>query len=487
MSMSERKTSFKRVAGKFSHSHPIEHANFEDQNINVSIPILSIHGNHDDPVGQRDNSQSVCEKLASCGLLNYFGLLTLENNKIDVEPIILIKGDIKLAIYGMGFLPDRKLKLLFEKGKVEFKKPPKDSFNILITHQNRAGVNQDRFIPDDYYPDYMHLIIRGHEHEAQAPTKIKGSKVNGIVYQPGSTVATSINFMESLSKKVGVMSVKFQSNCYDEDITKSKQLYKCDYNLIELKSVRPMYVKNIYRKDIIEKAKDYFKCEEDELNERMISSQSSELAKKAILDLVDTHVFKKDIGAILPIVRIRIEYKDRYEKFDGTDFILGRYPIIVANKDMVLFRKQRLESQNGNPTNNTFEEVSALENQFDEDDFEFINLSQAQHGTVDAMIEKYFDELKPEDRLKALSLSEYTQAVKSSMEDGNIIGKVLKLKTNALMKKFESNLISEDVAEEQFSFEADIKLWFTRELEKEKAISCNSKENFAGDETILAD
>lgn len=35
----------------FSHcNHPI--VNFEDQNLNVSIPVFSIHGNHDDPCGK---------------------------------------------------------------------------------------------------------------------------------------------------------------------------------------------------------------------------------------------------------------------------------------------------------------------------------------------------------------------------------------------------------------------------------------------------
>lgn len=35
----------------FSHcNHPI--VNFEDQNLNVSVPVFSIHGNHDDPCGK---------------------------------------------------------------------------------------------------------------------------------------------------------------------------------------------------------------------------------------------------------------------------------------------------------------------------------------------------------------------------------------------------------------------------------------------------
>lgn len=35
----------------FSHAH-FKHANFEDQNYTVSLPIFTIHGNHDDLSGK---------------------------------------------------------------------------------------------------------------------------------------------------------------------------------------------------------------------------------------------------------------------------------------------------------------------------------------------------------------------------------------------------------------------------------------------------
>lgn len=188
MSSSNKPTSFERVSGSFSHCASVDYANFEDKNLNVSCPILTIHGNHDDPTGA--SGRSICEKLATTGLINYFGSLSLKD-KVEVEPIILQKGTIKLAIYGMGFLPDGRLRQAFKKGLVTFSKPPKDTFNILITHQNRASVNEHRHIPDEYYPDFFHLIIRGHEHETQEPKPLNNSKVGGLVYQPGSTVATS--------------------------------------------------------------------------------------------------------------------------------------------------------------------------------------------------------------------------------------------------------------------------------------------------------
>lgn len=45
--------------------------NFESPNLNVGLPIFTIHGNHDDPAGH-DNLSAV-DILSSCGLVNYFG------------------------------------------------------------------------------------------------------------------------------------------------------------------------------------------------------------------------------------------------------------------------------------------------------------------------------------------------------------------------------------------------------------------------------
>lgn len=48
-----------------------KHVNFEDPNLNVSIPIFAIHGNHDDPAGK--GNLAALDVLSSAGLINYFG------------------------------------------------------------------------------------------------------------------------------------------------------------------------------------------------------------------------------------------------------------------------------------------------------------------------------------------------------------------------------------------------------------------------------
>lgn len=42
-----------------------------DPNLNVGLPVFTIHGNHDDPAGG-DNLSAV-DLVSSCGLVNYFG------------------------------------------------------------------------------------------------------------------------------------------------------------------------------------------------------------------------------------------------------------------------------------------------------------------------------------------------------------------------------------------------------------------------------
>ena len=45
--------------------------NFDDPDLNVGLPVFTIHGNHDDPSGEED--LSAIDVLAATNLINYFG------------------------------------------------------------------------------------------------------------------------------------------------------------------------------------------------------------------------------------------------------------------------------------------------------------------------------------------------------------------------------------------------------------------------------
>ena len=61
-------------------------------NLNVGLPIFTIHGNHDDPSGS-DNLSAV-DILSSCKLVNYFGkhmLSGASGQRLTISPILLQK------------------------------------------------------------------------------------------------------------------------------------------------------------------------------------------------------------------------------------------------------------------------------------------------------------------------------------------------------------------------------------------------------------
>ena len=80
--------------------------------MNISLPIFTIHGNHDYPSNDFGKI-SVCDLLHASNYVNYFGkyLEPTSSKKIIVKPIIFFKDGFKskLAIYGLGYIKDLRL------------------------------------------------------------------------------------------------------------------------------------------------------------------------------------------------------------------------------------------------------------------------------------------------------------------------------------------------------------------------------------------
>lgn len=88
--------------------------NFSNPNYNVSLPVFTIHGNHDDPGGQ-DNLSAV-DIMSTANLVNYFGKQGISGEgtgKVHIAPVLMRKGDTRLALYGLGNLRDERLARLF--------------------------------------------------------------------------------------------------------------------------------------------------------------------------------------------------------------------------------------------------------------------------------------------------------------------------------------------------------------------------------------
>ena len=206
------------------------HVNYQDPDINISIPVFSIHGNHDDPSG--DGHYCSLDLLQVAGLVNYFGRIP-EADNIHVKPILLQKGNTKLALYGLSNVRDERMHRTFRDNKVKFYRPNQqktDWFNLIAVHQNHYAHTATGYLPENMLPDFMDLVIWGHEHECLLDP-VKNDETGFRVMQPGSSVATSLVPGEAVTKQVGILSIT----------GRDFQLEK-----IPLKTVRPFVTKEIH-------------------------------------------------------------------------------------------------------------------------------------------------------------------------------------------------------------------------------------------------
>eukprot|EP00559_Dactyliosolen_fragilissimus_P002816 CAMPEP_0184858342 /NCGR_PEP_ID=MMETSP0580-20130426/3463_1 /TAXON_ID=1118495 /ORGANISM="Dactyliosolen fragilissimus" /LENGTH=826 /DNA_ID=CAMNT_0027354451 /DNA_START=320 /DNA_END=2800 /DNA_ORIENTATION=- len=202
--------------------------NYEDQYYSVDLPIFSIHGNHDDPTREGGSEMlAPLDLLAVNNLVNYFGRQD-EVDKVEISPILIQKGTTRVALYGMGNMRDERLNRMWTGKKVRFLRPEngeesmsnqnnesdsdedKDEewFNIFALHQNRdLGRGSKNCVHESMIPEWMDLIVWGHEHECQIlPTESAVGTYR--ITQPGSSVATSLTLGESLRKQVGILDVR---------------------------------------------------------------------------------------------------------------------------------------------------------------------------------------------------------------------------------------------------------------------------------------
>lgn len=459
----KKNVTFKRISGEFSHIQKVKHANFEDPNIIVPCPILTIHGNHDDPTGPL--SQTVCEKLATCGLLNYFGAdHSKPGQKRVVEPIVLQKGEIKIAIYGMGFIPDLKLRVALEDRQVVFVDPPPDSYNILVVHQNRVPHNKFKVIEDDLYPDFFHLIVRGHEHDCQPPQSLPQSRVNGLVYQPGSTVATSVSVQEHGNKRVGLFHVSKNPN-YDVPVSGpsgdvKQPRYNVNYELKSLINCRDMIMKDVYQKEILV----YLKKEHrlDKCTSLEYRTYSKKYVEEQIEKLLKDHSIRagaKHNHFKLPLVRIRLEYSSKAQRFDEIEIRSKFYPQRVANDNIVLFKKQKIAQNESGQTNN----LTFIDDDCDDDEDiesgEYIDIDEEQKESIEIQVSNYFKDKPPSQRPVTISLDEYMDAINAS-EGGSAIMKIIKQKRTDTLLEFNLAVGDEENALEKFHSETQVEAWF---------------------------
>lgn len=135
-----------------------------------------------------EGALSALDVLSVSGLVNYFGKVELPTDDdvaskpsrsapdagglsdvgIRIRPVLLQKGDTKLALYGMGNIKDERMHYELRSNRVRMYRPresPDEWFNILCIHQNRAAHNPKACVPETMFDDSVHLVVWGHEHE----------------------------------------------------------------------------------------------------------------------------------------------------------------------------------------------------------------------------------------------------------------------------------------------------------------------------------
>ncbi|KAK7420586.1 meiotic recombination [Neonectria magnoliae] len=325
------------------------HVNYEDPDINVSIPVFSIHGNHDDPSG--DGNYCSLDLLQASGLLNYYGRVP-EADNIEAKPILLQKGLTKLALFGLSNVRDERMFRTFRDHKVKWFRPGTqmgDWFNILAVHQNHHAHTATSYLPENVLPDWMDVVVWGHEHECLIdPTQ--NPETGFHVIQPGSSVATSLVPGEAVQKHVAIMSVTGKD-------------FKVDK--IPLKSVRPFVTREV----VLSQDRRFKGLDKKKDNRQEVTRKLMEVVEDMIAEAnADWEAIQTDEEALeerpLPLIRLKVEYTAT----DGGQFeienpqrLSNRFIGKVANtNDVVYFYRKKTSQRNKTTATNPTEALEAL-------------------------------------------------------------------------------------------------------------------------------
>lgn len=301
-------------------------ANYLDENINISMPVFSIHGNHDDPSGA--GNLCALDLLSVSGMINYFGASsTIED--VVIHPILMQKGDTKLALYGLGNIREERLHRQWRSGRVKFMRPEqdqnsewKDCFNMFVFHQNRARHGPTSHIPEEFLDGFLDLVFWGHEHECRIHPEVYQ---NFSITQPGSSVATSLSAGEAEPKHVGILTIEGDKR-FDLEKIKLKTIRPLQFTSVVLSQVETIIPNNV------KSIQTYLEGVVEQLIERARFDWESE---------------NPSIEMPMPLVRIRVDYSGGYETFNTQQFGQKFIKRVANPKDMLKFQKLQRSTSSG--------------------------------------------------------------------------------------------------------------------------------------------
>ncbi|XP_069746910.1 double-strand break repair protein MRE11 isoform X2 [Narcine bancroftii] len=395
--------------------------NYQDGNLNISIPVFSIHGNHDDPTG----ADALCalDLLSCAGLINHFGR-SMSVEKIDISPILIQKGDTRLALYGLGAIPDERLYRMFINKQVTMLRPKEEEdswFNMFVIHQNRSKHGATNYIPEQFLDDFLDLVIWGHEHECKiAPTRNEQQLF--YVSQPGSSVVTSLSLGEAVKKHIGLLRIKGK---------------KMNMQKIPLQTVRQFFIEDIVLAD----HPDIFNSDHPKVTLKIEAFCKEKVEE--LLEIAERERIGNPRQPEKPLIRLRVDYSGGFEPFNTLRFS-QRFVEQVANpKDIIHFFRHRAHKEKRD-TDINFEKI---ENRS----------SEGFTLRVEDLVKEYFETAEKSIQLSLLTERGMGEAVQEFVdkEEKDAIDELVKFqleKTQQFLKEKHIDSIEDKIDEEVRQF-----------------------------------
>ncbi|KAK6746446.1 hypothetical protein RB195_012506 [Necator americanus] len=378
----------------FQHSR-FDRVNYEDANINVGLPVFSIHGNHDDTAGK---GLTILDVLHEAGLINLFGKFS-DIDQFDVSPILLRKGTTRIALFGIGSQRDDRLCRAFAGQTIRFLRPRAgydDWFNILVLHQNRPRRSTHRstgaYLPEQYIPTFFDLVLWGHEHESKPHCQyIASSDAMGdgfYILQPGSTVATSLTKEEALQKHVFLVKVKGRK-------------FQC--KPIPLQTTRPIVVDEIILDSLPEGVRLPLNGIRPRggfvLDEMIVNEKIDEMIHRA-------ESCRGPQQPKLPLLRLKVTYAGPWASMEPVHGrkLGAKFEDRVANAAEIIVTRRVTDRKKGKEGPNLEEDA----------------LSTVDAACLDQVISEYFEKEPWEERLTVFTHPIIGKALTAFDEDGNV-------------------------------------------------------------------
>ncbi|XP_077397581.1 double-strand break repair protein MRE11 isoform X2 [Festucalex cinctus] len=321
--------------------------------------------------------------LSASGLVNHFGH-SQSVEKIEISPILLQKGNTKLALYGLGSIPDERLYRMFVNNHVTMLRPKEDQdewFNLFAIHQNRSKHGPTNYIPEQFLDEFLDLVVWGHEHECLiAPNRNEQQLF--YVTQPGSSVATSLSSGEATKKHIGLLRVKGR---------------KMNLQKIPLKTVRQFFIQDVVLSDY----QDAFTVDTPNVIKKV-----ENLCHAKVVEMLE-QAERERLGCPLtpekPLIRLRVDYTGGFETFNTSRFS-QKYVDRVANpKDLIHFLRCR-------------EKKEQIKDELSVDYSKVLKTTAVEGLRVEDLVKKYFEAAEQKVQLSLLTEHSMGKAIQEFVD-----------------------------------------------------------------------